>query len=65
MVYRGIDMTADLLFKSQNDLVIGVDSMLSLRSKYPDQQLRDRVVPCHHFAYFHADEPLAQLEAWL
>jgi pimeloyl-ACP methyl ester carboxylesterase len=65
MVFRGIDMAADFLFKSQNDLVIGVDSMRSLQGRYPQHLLKDKVVPCHHFAYFHASEPLAELDHWL
>jgi len=63
---RGVDAGLDALFQDQNDLVIDVPSMLTVRNgNYRADLLHTRVVGCNHFEYFRLNEPQTQLLTWL
>lgn len=61
-----VDAGLDMLFGDQHDMVINLQSMLTVRNgAYPAELLRQRVLGCDHFNYFAAAEGQAQLLAWL
>ena len=65
-VMRGVDVALDSLFGEQNDLVIGLQSMLGVRNgHYPAHLLQTKEVACTHFEYFTDPAAQAQWLTWL
>lgn len=65
-VMRGVDVAMDSLFGEQNDLVIGLQSMLGVRNgHYPVHLLQSKEVDCTHFEYFTDPAAQAQLLTWV
>ena len=65
-VMEGVDAALDTLFGDQNDMVIGLKSMLGVRNgNYPANLLKTREVPCTHGEYFSTQESEGQLVAWM
>ncbi len=63
---RTADLALDTLFSDQNDLIISVKSMQTLRNgTYPLDLLKTAVLPCNHFQYFGSAEGQATLLVWL
>ncbi len=63
---QGVDLALDALFDDQNDMVINVRSMLTVRDgNYPTHLLQSREVPCNHFNYFLEPTAQEQLLQWL
>ena len=60
------DAGLDMLFGDQHDMVVNVQSMLTVRNgTYPADLLQTRVLPCNHFQYFDSVEGQESLAAWL
>jgi hypothetical protein len=60
------DACLDVIFRDDNDKVIALRSMQTVRNgKYPGELLHTRVVPCDHFGYFTEKIAREQLLAWL
>lgn len=60
------DTLLDLIFRDDNDKVLALRSMQTVRNgKYPRELLNTRVVPCDHFGYFKEKIGGEQLLAWL
>jgi hypothetical protein len=60
------DAGLDMLFGDQHDLVINVQSMLTVRNgDYPVNLLYKQLLPCNHFQYFGSREGQAKLLEWL
>lgn len=65
-VLLGVDVGLDALFGEQNDLVIGLHSMLHVRNgHYPAHLLKSKELDCTHFEYFTDQAAQAQLLTWL
>lgn len=65
-VLLGVDIGLDALFGEQNDLVIGLQSMLGVRNgQYPAHLLQRQEVDCTHFEYFTDAAAQAHLLTWL
>jgi len=63
---EAVDAALDLLFQSDNDLVIGVRSMQTVRNgTYPKELLKLHTVPSDHFDYFENDVARALIREWL
>lgn len=60
------DAGLDMLFGDQHDMVINVQSMLTVRDgNYPVNLLLTKVLPCNHFQYFGSEEGKKTLWEWL
>jgi len=65
-VLQGVDLALDTIFEDQNDMVINVKSMLTVRNgTYPPHLIESREVPCNHFSYFSEPTSRDQLLRWL
>jgi hypothetical protein len=65
-VFQGMDAALDLIFGDQNDMVINVQSMVTVRSgHYPARLLKTAEVPCNHFEYFATKESQTKLVEWI
>ncbi|MCP4699460.1 MAG: hypothetical protein GY862_21830, partial [Gammaproteobacteria bacterium] len=63
---QGLDKSLDFLFGDQHDLVISVNSMVTVRGgQYPAEYLQTKRVPCNHFEYFANEEARGQLAEWV
>lgn len=65
-VMGDVDLALDAIFGDQNDLVIAVQSMLSIRNgQYPTALLKTAELACTHFEYFTDERSQQQLIQWL
>lgn len=65
-VAQGTDAILDFVFSDQNDLLLPVSSMTTVRGgKYPLDKLNVQVLPCNHFGYFDTPEAQQKLAAWV
>ena len=63
---RTADLALDALFSDQNDMLISVHSMTTVRNgNYPVDLLHRQVLPCNHFGYFSSKEGREKLLQWL
>jgi pimeloyl-ACP methyl ester carboxylesterase len=63
---QGTDAALDYIFGDENDLVVDIRSMLTVRGgHYPRDLLHTQLVPCNHFGYFSTSEAQGQLLRWL
>ncbi len=63
---QGADAALDFIFGDENDLVVDVRSMVTVRGgTYPRHLLHTQAVPCDHFGYFRTPEAQAQLLRWV
>jgi len=63
---QGLSASLEFLFDDENDLVVSVTSVQTVREgRYPTELLVRAVVPCSHVAYFSNPQAERQLATWL
>jgi len=63
---QGLSASLEFVFDDDNDLVVSITSVQTVREgRYPTELLVRAVVPCSHVAYFSNPQAEQQLATWL
>ena len=60
---KAVDSGLDVLFSSDNDMIVGVDSAIEMRDRWPRFQYA--VLTVNHFRYYYTEEGRRVLSRWL